>query len=131
MEADMAVGAVQRARERGPRSPDERAWASPSGDLVVISGPLDVTTVPDVRGVLHAAVDHGTGDVIIDLAEVDLVDATGLGVLVGTHRRAQRAGRRIVLRGVQPRIMRVLTVTRLNRVIALDLTDGALPDAVA
>lgn len=126
----MTVGAVQHVAERALRA-TERSWAAPAGNLVILSGPLDVTTVPDVRGVLHDAVDRGSGDLVVDLAAVDLVDATGLGVLVGTHRRAQRAGRRLVLRAVPPRIMRVLTVTRLHRVIALDVTDGVLPDAVA
>ena len=108
-----------------------RTWTSEAADLVVLSGPLDVSTVPDVRAVLHDAVDRGTGDdLVVDLAAVVLVDATGLGVLVGTHRRAQRAGRRLVLRATPERIMRVLLVTRLNRVITVeDTTAITLPDA--
>lgn len=94
-----------------------RVWADDDGDLVVIVGELDVTTVPDVRAVLHGAVDRGSGDLIVDLSRVESVDATGLGVLVGTHRRAQRISRRLVLRAVPPRIHRLLTVTRLHRVI--------------
>jgi anti-anti-sigma factor len=94
-----------------------RVWANDEGDLVVIVGHLEVATVPDARVVLHDAVDRGIGDLVIDLHDVELVDATGLGVLVGTHRRAQRAGRRMLLRDVPPRIHRLLMVTRLNRVI--------------
>jgi anti-anti-sigma factor len=94
-----------------------RAWADHDGALVIIEGTLDVTTVPDVRAVLHAAADRGIGDLVVDLGRVDLIDATGLGVLVGTHRRAQRLGRRLVLRAVPPRIQRLLTMTRLHRVI--------------
>ena len=94
-----------------------RVWSDDEGEVVVIIGALDVTTVPDARAVLHDAVDRGNGDLIVDLSGVDSVDATGLGVLVGTHRRAQRVSRRLVLRGVPPRIHRLLTVTRLHRVI--------------
>ena len=94
-----------------------RVWANDEGDLVAITGHLEVSTVPDARAVLHDAVDRGTGDLVVDLSDVDMIDATGLGVLVGTHRRAQRAGRRILLRGVPPRIHRLLLVTRLHRVI--------------
>jgi anti-sigma B factor antagonist len=102
-----------------------RAWTSERGDLVVLTGTLDVVTVPDVRGVLHDTCDRGVGDLVVDLGGVDVVDATGLGVLVGTHRRAQRLGRRLVLRAVPPRIVRVLTVTRLSRVIAMEPIDLA------
>jgi anti-anti-sigma factor len=97
-----------------------QARANESGDLVVISGELECSSATDIRSVLHAAVDRGSGDLVVDLGAVDHVDVTGIGVLVGAHRRAQRAGRRMVLRAVPPRISRWLTVTRLNRVIVTE-----------
>jgi anti-anti-sigma factor len=45
------------------------------------------------------------------------VDATGLGVLVGAHRKAGRAGRTLVLRDVPPPVGRLLFLTRLDRVL--------------
>ena len=48
------------------------------------------------------------------------VDATGLGVLVGADRRAKLAGRRVVLRDAAPRLLRILRVTRLNRVLTME-----------
>jgi anti-anti-sigma factor len=87
---------------------------------VVLSGRLDVHTVPDVRGVLHAAIDAADGDLVIDLAAVELVDTTGLGVLLSAHRRATRSGGRVVLRGVTPPLQRLLRVTRLHRILALE-----------
>ena len=87
---------------------------------VVLSGRLDVSCVAAVREALHEAIDLGAGDVVVDLAAVELVDATGLGVLLGADRRAKQAGRRIVLRGASPRVRRILRVTRLHRVLTLD-----------
>ncbi|MEP6464632.1 MAG: STAS domain-containing protein [Frankiaceae bacterium] len=95
------------------------ALLSEPGRVVVLRGRLDVSTVSDVRSVLHAAVDAGSGDLLLDLSGVDLVDATGLGVLVGTHRRATLAGRRLVLCDVPPRLSRLLLRTRLHRVLHL------------
>lgn len=94
--------------------------------VVVLRGRLDVTTVADVRGVLHAAVDDGVGDLVVDVARVDLIDATGLGVLVGTHRRAVQAGRRLVLRNVPPRLARLLARTRLHRVLHQERTPATV-----
>lgn len=90
------------------------------GELVALRGSLDASTVADVRLALHAALDAGTGDLVVDLAEVVLLDATGLGVLVGAHRRAGRFGRRLILRRVPPRIERLLVVTRLHRVLRVE-----------
>jgi anti-sigma B factor antagonist len=90
------------------------------GALVVLAGKLSATTVADVRLALTEAIDAGAGDIVVDLADVELTDATGLGVLVGTHRRADRAGRRLVLRNVPPRVDRLLLATRLHRVLCVE-----------
>ena len=102
------------------------AQVNAAGDLVVIHGALESTNAADVRLVLHEAVDRGSGDLVVDLREVNHIDATGLGLLVGAHRRAQRADRRVVLRDVPPRVHRLLTVTRLNRVIASEPLDVSI-----
>lgn len=84
---------------------------------VVLAGRLDGHTVPAVRELLHTAVDAGTEELVVDLSGVDLVDATGLGVLLGTRRRALRAGRRILLRGTPPRLRRLLRAARMDRIL--------------
>jgi anti-sigma B factor antagonist len=85
--------------------------------VVVVSGRLDGRHAGPARDALHAALSSGSGRVVVDLSGVELLDATGLGVLVGAHRRAILAGRELVLRGTPPRIARLLTLTRLRRVL--------------
>lgn len=96
------------------------ALAEGPGKLLVLRGSLDVSTVADVRQALHAAVDAGTGDLVVDLRDVVVLDATGLGVLVGAHRRAGRCGRQLVLRRVPARLQRLLVATRLHRVLRVE-----------
>lgn len=88
-----------------------------TGDTVVLDGRLDVASAPDVRLALHAAIDAAADAVTVDLARVEMVDASGLGVIVGAHRRAIRSGRTLVLQHVPPRVMRLLWVSRLHRVL--------------
>ena len=95
------------------------------GQLVQLVGRLDVHAAADVRLALNDAVATGTGDLVIDLAALEALDATGLGVLVGAHRRADRAGRTLVLRDVTPPVWRVLFLTRLDRVLHVSSTDAA------
>jgi anti-anti-sigma factor len=90
------------------------------GSVVALTGRVDGATVANCREVLHRAVDQGSGLLVVDLSGVVLVDATGLGMLLGTAHRARRAGRPMVLRGTPPRVERLL------RAIGLD---GALPTA--
>jgi anti-anti-sigma factor len=93
-----------------------RAWGQETTELRLTGG-LTVHTAADIRLLVHSAVDEGHGDLILDLGGVEDVDPTGLGVLVGAHRRAGRAGRRLVLRNVPPVLDRLLTVTRLRRIL--------------
>ncbi len=87
---------------------------------LVVGGRLDVRSAADARTVLHSAVDDGVGDLVLDLSELDSWDATGLGVIMGAHRRAGRCGRRLVLRGVPPQMQRLLVATRLHRILAIE-----------
>ena len=77
------------------------------GQLLRLRGRLDVTAAADVR-----------------LALSDAVDATGLGVLVGAHRRAGRSGRTLVLHDVPPGVGRLLRRTRLDRVLRQSASDA-------
>jgi len=88
-----------------------------TGSEIVLVGRLDVSTVGDVRTALHRALDAGIGELVVDVAEVEIADATGLGVLVGAHRKAERLERTLVLRGVPPRLERLLRATRLHRIL--------------
>jgi anti-anti-sigma factor len=87
---------------------------------LVVGGRLDVRSAADARTVLHSAVDDGAGDLVLDLSELDSWDATGLGVIMGAHRRAGRGGRRRGRRGVPPQMQRLLVATRLHRILAIE-----------
>ena len=62
------------------------------GQEVSVAGRLDVHTVAEVRLALHDALDRGVGDLLLHLAEAEVHDATGLGLIVGAHHRARQEG---------------------------------------
>jgi len=64
--------------------------------VVVLSGELDLMTVPAVR----AAVSGLEGDVTIDLRDVSFIDSTGLGLLLMLNARQRQHERTLSLRGV-------------------------------
>jgi anti-sigma B factor antagonist len=85
-----------------------------------LSGRLDVRSAPVARALLHEIVHAGTGDLLVHVADLEIWDASGLGVLVGANRRARRTGRRLVLTGVPPRQLRLLRAARLHRLLTLE-----------
>ncbi|RZU03250.1 anti-anti-sigma factor [Kribbella rubisoli] len=102
-------------------APTHRTPAEPD-NVIHLTGILDVRSVGDVRQTLNHLIDTSDGDVIVDLEEVDAVDATGLGLLVATHRRTQSLGRQLVLWHPLPSVIRILAVTRLHRVLKVERT---------
>lgn len=90
-----------------------------AGRVLVLDADLDHVSAADVRQELHAAIDRAEADLVIDLRQVRAVDA-GLGLLLGAHRRADRAGRRLVLREVPPTLGRLLLRTRLHRILHVE-----------
>lgn len=88
------------------------------GKEVVVSGRLDVNSVAELRLGLTEILDRGAGDLLVHLAQAEVHDATGLGVIVGLHHRARRLGRRLVLVDVSPRLDRLLRASHLDRVLA-------------
>jgi anti-anti-sigma factor len=92
--------------------------------ILILAGDLDVRSTGELRAAVH---DHirrcGTdriSPVVIDISAVHSVDATALKVIAAASRQAQRYGVRVVLRGAQPAVRRMLHLTRLIRLIELE-----------
>lgn len=79
--------------------------------FVRVRGEVDRDTAERLRtGLRHAIAAGGTGDLVVDLSAVPLVDAAGVSVLVEASRTA-RAGFRVT--GAQPYVAKILAVSGL------------------
>lgn len=100
-----------------------------SGATVVSAvGEVDVWTAERLRSVLHDAEAAGPQTLVVDLTEVGFLDSTGIGVLVGALRRQREAGRQLLLVVSNTHVMKVLTITSLDKVFPISTT---LPEALA
>ena len=87
--------------------------------VLEVEGDLDLVSAPDLRARLGGLSQGAPAYLVLDLSALQFVDSTGLGVLVGTHRRVRAAGGEVRIAGVSPRILRVLSVTGLDQVFSL------------
>jgi anti-anti-sigma factor len=90
------------------------------GAEVALSGWLDARSAAVARTLLHDLLDEGDGDLLLHVGGLEIRDASGFGVLIGSHRKARQLGRRLVLRDVPERQLRLLRATRLHRVLTLE-----------
>ncbi len=87
--------------------------------LFRLRGSLDIATAPTVRAALGDVAEKSAKLTIVDLSQLEFLDSTGLGVLIGAHRRtAERGGsfRLIVHDGP---IARLLAITGLSAVFSV------------
>ena len=80
--------------------------------IVALRGELDVLDAAGVAGALAAVTARGPR-VIVDLAGLRFIDASGLAALLRARKHARRAEGDLLLAAPQPRVLEVLAVTGL------------------
>lgn len=89
-----------------------------SGRGFRLSGDLDIYSAEAVREALGPEL-HGT--LLLDIAAVEFMDDSGLGLLVGSVKRLREQEGSLVLRNPTGQIRRVLEVTGLEQVPGLTI----------
>lgn len=87
--------------------------------VVTVVGELDLASAPRLRQEVTSLAGKGRCWVLIDMTDVDFLDSTGLGVLVGILKRLRSLGGDLRLVGTRPAVRRVFDLTGLDRVLPL------------
>lgn len=86
-----------------------------------VAGEIDAFTSPQLKEKLMPLC-QDSRVVYLDLTQVDYIDSTGLGVLIGAYKSLRAASGRFVIRGVSPRLERLFRITGLNEIIEIEGT---------
>src|SRR5215468_7498602 len=97
--------------------------------VLEVGGEIDVYTAPQLRERLIALVEDGARLVVVDLARVEFLDSTGLGVLVGALKRLRGVNGELALVCAQERLLKIFRITGLDRVFRLFETVDAATNA--
>jgi anti-sigma B factor antagonist len=87
--------------------------------VVTVVGDVDLGTASRLSDEAVTALGTETPNVVFDLGGVTFLDSSGLKVLVATQKRAALAGGSMSLAAVPHVVMRVLTVTALDKVFPM------------
>ncbi len=125
-----------RAR-RGPRSLDLAVAGLAMGALsvtvdahtvpvvVTLVGELDLATATGLRLALENVLADSPASVVIDLAALGFIDASGLAVLATARQALRLRGGELVVRHPSPTLRKMLTITSLAAMVQ-EATDAAL-----
>ena len=87
--------------------------------IVTVSGELDENTVPELRERLHGLLEAGAAWLLVDLGELEFIDSSGVGLLIGTSRRAGEAGGDLAVVCARPNILRVFDISGTRELLNL------------
>ncbi|MFF0344327.1 STAS domain-containing protein [Kribbella sp. NPDC004875] len=85
--------------------------------LVQVVGDLDLESAPALTEELRARI--GPRPIVLDLAGIEFMDSSGLGVLVGAHKDSTAQGGALLIAAPGPRVHRIFKITKLHKVFAL------------
>ena len=89
-----------------------------------IGGESSIDFYKVIKGIVD---DEPDNDVIIDFAEVDFIDSSGLGSLVAINSHLVKVGRTLILSGVLDNLLGLLKITNLHTILKIvDTVDDAL-----
>jgi len=87
--------------------------------IVAVGGEIDVYTAPKLREQLVELVSNGSYDLVVDMENVEFLDSTGLGVLVGGLKRVRAHEGSLRLVCTQERILKIFRITGLTKVFPI------------
>jgi anti-sigma B factor antagonist len=90
--------------------------------VVRVRGDIDLQSSPRLRELLLESARRTAGTLRIDLTEVPYMDSSGVGTMVFVKREVERAGQRVILIGLQPRVRSVFEITHLDKFFTIVAT---------
>ncbi|MFE9470475.1 STAS domain-containing protein [Streptomyces griseofuscus] len=90
--------------------------------VVSVTGDVDLHTASTLRAHALLVLKQDRPHLILDLAQVDFFDSTGLSTLIGLLHAAQQAGGSLSLACVPDRLMRMITMTGISQLLPIHAT---------
>lgn len=86
---------------------------------ITAQGEIDLATVNTLRATITSALAQGARHVVLHLEGVTYIDSSGLGTLIGAHKRVAASGGTMTVLCTRPRILRLFAITGLDRVLTV------------
>jgi anti-anti-sigma factor len=85
-----------------------------------VRGEVDILTAPELAAVLGAVIGRGHTAVVLDLAALDFMDASGLGVIASGASSLDSLGGELAIRSASAQVTRILDITGLTSVLQFE-----------
>ncbi len=99
----------------------------PGGVVVAPQGEIAYSEARPFQAAMRRVMDARPPKVVIDLSRVDYMNTPGVAVMVEALQAARKGKTRLVLAALNPKVMAILKIAKLNTVFEIaDTLDAAL-----
>jgi anti-sigma B factor antagonist len=106
---------------------DSSAGHAPGCRILRLTGPLTLNGLFDFQSALRA---DPPPMLILDLAGVPYMDSAGMGAIVNYFVSCQRAGRKMIVTGVNGRVLELFRLTKVEGLLTMKATVAEAEQAV-
>ena len=87
---------------------------------IALFGEMDLASRDLLAAMLDTCIASTTGDICLDCAELEFIDAASIGVLARVHAELERSDRRLTVVRAKPNISKVFHLTDLDHLLRPD-----------
>ena len=87
---------------------------------VTLAGEIDIFDSPELKARLTALLEEKDADLYLQCKNLEYIDSTGLGALVGVLKTVNSNGREMHLISIKPNIQKLFKITNLDKVFILE-----------
>ena len=88
--------------------------------VVRVTGELDLQTAPELESRLLQLATDGANQVVVDMAETDFIDSTGLHALIVAVKQLRVRGGDLIVRAPSPNTARLLQLSGFDTVVQVE-----------
>lgn len=87
---------------------------------ISLQGELDVSTAEKLKDYLHNLAKERIMDMKINLTNLDYIDSTGLGVMIGVLKKLKIYDKEIYIINPKSNVMKIFTITGLDKIFKVE-----------
>ena len=86
---------------------------------VQVRGMLDVNTAPGLSELVDELIAERRSRVVVDMSGLDIIDSSGVAVLVKLYKGVRSTGGQVVITGARDQPLAIFKLLRMDKVFAL------------
>lgn len=90
--------------------------------MLEVGGEVDLSTAPALRTQIEQLIHDGARRLVVNLEDVGFMDSSGLSALIASYKRMQEADGELAVVCQDRAVLRIFTVTGLDRVFRIHPT---------